>query len=123
MKGAQVRHIITLAILLIAVPSFAQMAAGPQVITTSYDLVGPAGIVHVEEMDINGHRETHFSVTSNGGVAELAFDGRTIRFGDGYSIVLTTLANTPNAFVARFTASGPGGTSATTILAKNLRTG
>jgi hypothetical protein len=110
------RHFVFVS-LLIAVPalSFAQKAP--------YDLVGSAGVVHIEEMEINGHHQTHFSVMSNSGTADLTFDGRTIRYGDGYSIVLTILANTPNAFVARFTANGPGATSATAILAKNLHTG
>lgn len=107
-------------ILLLAVPLMAQ---GPPVVTHAYDLVGSAGIVHVEEMEINGHHQTHFGVSSNGGTADLTFDGRTIQYADGYSIVLTVLANTPNSFVERFVANGPGGTSATAILGKNLRTG
>ncbi len=118
------RHFMFTALLIVvSAPSFAQMAAGPPVVTGSYDLVGSAGVVHVDDMEINGHRETHFSVTSNHGIAGLTFDGRAIRFDDGYSIALTTLANTPDAFVARFTAHDPSGTSVAAILGKNLRTG
>ncbi len=114
------RHISLAALLIVmAAPSFAE----PPSTTRPYDLIGSAGVVHVEEMQIDGHRATHFEVTSNSGIASLTFDGRTIQFADGYSIVLTTLANTPNAFVARYTANGPGATSATAIIGKNLRTG
>jgi len=83
----------------------------------------PTGIVHVEDLDVAGHRQTHCVVTTNDGTADLRFDGRTIQFGDGYSIVRATLVNTPTAFVTRLTATSPGATTANAILARNLVTG
>ncbi|HEV2721401.1 MAG TPA: hypothetical protein VG323_15370, partial [Thermoanaerobaculia bacterium] len=49
--------------------------------------------------------------------------GRSIRFGDGYAIEITTLANTPSSFVVRLVATAPHGPSSTAIVARSLRTG
>ena len=89
----------------------------------SYDLVAPNGVVHVEESFVDGHKQLHCAVTSNDGVAELTYDGRSIRFGDGYAIEFTTLARTPASFVVRMVAVAPHGPSSTAIVARSLSSG
>lgn len=104
--------------------AFAQTPPNPPpALLSSYDLIAPNGVAHVEELDVGGHRQLHCVVTSNEGSGELTFDGRTIQFGDGYAIELTTLARTPSSFVVRLSAAGQHGPSATAIIARSLRTG
>jgi hypothetical protein len=111
--------------LLILMPAlaFAQATSASREILASYDLVAPTGVAHVEEIAVDGHHQTRCVVTTNEGLAEVTFDGRTIRLSDGYSIVRTTLAKTSTALVTRLTANAPDGKSATAILALNLATG
>ncbi len=106
-----------LLILLMLVPplAFAQR--------TSYDVVAPNGVVHVEEYDVDGHREMHCAIASDEGLADLTYDGRAIRFGDGYAIEFTTLVRTPAVFVLRLVATAPHGPSSTAILARSMSTG
>ena len=91
--------------------------------TSAYDLVAPNGVVHVEESIVDGHKQLHCLVTSNDGDAELTFDGRAIRFGDGHAIEFTTLARTPASYVLRLVATAPHGPSSTAIVAHSLTTG
>jgi len=90
---------------------------------TSYDVVAPNGVVHVEEYDVDGHREMHCAIASDEGIADLTYDGRSIRYGDGYAIQFTTLARTPAVFVLRLVATAPHGPSSTAILARSTSTG
>ncbi len=94
---------------------FAQTVPGTPVIVSSYDLVAPTGVAHVEELEVNGKRRLHCVVTTNEGKAEVTYDGRTIRFGDGYFITRTTLSNTADALVGRLVATDPEGGSGTTL--------
>jgi len=102
---------------------FAQTVPGTPVIVSSYDLVAPTGVAHVEELEVNGKRRLHCVVTTNEGKAEVTYDGRTIRFGDGYFITRTTLSNTADALVGRLVATDPEGGSGTTIFGVNRKTG
>lgn len=114
-----------LPILLLFIPALAvaQRAPSPPALASSYDLVAPNGVVHVEEFDVDGHRQLHCVITSNEGDAELTYDGLAIQFGDGCAIRFTTLARTPAAFVLRLVAVAPHGPSSTAIVARSLSTG
>lgn len=111
-------------VLLILAPAFLLAQTVPQapVITSAYDLVAPTGVVHVENIANGDRQEIHCVISANDGTADMRFDGRSIRFGDGYSVVYTVLANTTSAFVTRVVASGPNGPTATAILALNPKT-
>ena len=111
-------------LLLAAFPALAvaQMPLETKVVTSSYDLFAPNAVVHVDNLQIGGRVKIHTLITADDGAADLMFDGRTITFGDGYALAMTTLANTPGAFVARFAANAPDGESATAIIGLNLQT-
>ncbi len=119
MKGIAVIMMLTL-----VSPAVLIAQTDPPQIMESFDLVTPpgsavAGVVHVEDLRIGNHWQLHTIVTTNDGSADLTFDGRTIRFGDGYTIVRETLANKGGVRVDRLTASAPDGTTASAVILAN----
>ncbi len=114
--------IVTL-LLLIALPAIVVAQPAPETVRT-LDLVTPPGaatfgVAHVEDIRIGDRRQIHTVVTTNEGSADLIFDGRTIQFGDGYTVVRETLANTRSVLVARLTASTPEGSTESAIIVLN----
>ena len=110
-------------LLFIALPAAVMAQPAPQTIQT-FDLVTPpgsavSGVAHVEDIKIGDRRQIHTVVTTNEGIAELTFDGRTIELGDGYTIMRETLVNTSAVRVVRLTASVPDGTSESAVIVWN----
>ncbi|HEV2722131.1 MAG TPA: hypothetical protein VG323_19070, partial [Thermoanaerobaculia bacterium] len=99
----------------------------PQIMQ-SFDLVTPPGspvigVVHIEDIKIGTRREIHIAVTTNDSAGELWFDGKTMRFGDGYTIVQEKLANAPGLQVLRLTGTTPNGESESAMIVSNFKTG
>src|SRR4029077_17524828 len=99
-------------VLLILVPalSFAQSNAAPPQLMRFYTLITPPGsptfgAAYVEDIKIGDRRQIHTMVSPNEGSGEFSFDGRRIVWGDGYTVVRETLANTRGVLVVRLTAS------------------
>lgn len=112
-------------LLLLLLPALAFAQPAPQVVR-SVDLLTPPGsatfgVAHVEDVRIGEARQIHTIVTTNEGEAEITFDGRTMRFGDGYTIVRETLANARGVLVLRLTASTPEGLSESAIVVYNRK--
>lgn len=118
-------HRKLLAALLVVLPAVA--VAQPQVVRT-VDFITPPGtpvfgVAHVEDLRNGDRRQFHIAVSTAEGSADLTFDGRTLRLGDGTTIVSEVLANTRGAFVLRVTASTEAGSSESAILVQNRQTG
>lgn len=89
----------------------------------SLDIVTEQGVAHFAVEKVGLRKTVHAVVDGNDGSAEFTFDGRTIQFGDGYSIVRQTLTNSPGEMVMKLTATSPEGSSASAVILYNRRIG